>query len=138
MILQNKSIPTRCADLTYLTQEGILRIRLLENSDIDLEESKKMQEVSLNITNNKQFVALIDARAKVTLSKESREWGSTPEAQKNMLAQAIVVNSLANKLVGNFIIQFHKPVAKTRLFSDEEIAMRWLKEQLRSRKMYDI
>jgi len=121
---------TRCATFT-LIEEGILQVCLLENAEIDIDESKLMQQVSLSITGDKKFVALIDARAEVILSKESREWGSTAEGQKNLVAQAIVVNSLANRLVGNFIIKFHKPIAKTRLFSDKRSALLWLREQKR-------
>jgi len=124
------SVSTRCASFN-LIEEGILHIVLVEDSDIDIDESKLMQQKSLLITEGKKFVALIDARAKINVSKESREWDSTPEAQKNMFAQAILVNSLANRIVGNFIIKFHKPVAKTRLFSDEETALQWLREQKR-------
>ena len=123
------SVSTKCATFNILA-DGILHICLLEDSDIDLEESKLMQKKSLSLTNGKKFVALIDARAEVRVSKESREWGSTAEAQVNMIAQAIIVNSLANRLVGNFIIKFHKPVAKTRLFSDEQSALDWLRKQL--------
>jgi hypothetical protein len=128
MVLQNRSISSRCANF-LLDVDGILRIRLFEDAEIDLDDSKDMQRISIEITENKRFVALIDARAKVVVSKEAREWGSTAEAQKNMAAQAILINSLANKLVGNFIIQFHKPIAKTRLFSDEMSALTWLNEQ---------
>jgi len=49
-----------------------------------------------------------------------------------MQAKAIIVNSMANRIVGNFIIKFHKPIAKTRLFSDEETALAWLREQKRN------
>lgn len=119
---------SRCATFS-LIEEGILRIKLLENSEIDIVESKAMQQVSLEMTKGKKFVALVDARTQVVVSKESREWGSSEEGQKNMLAQAIIVDSLANKLIGNFIIQFHKPIAKTRLFADEREAIAWLREQ---------
>ncbi len=119
---------TKCAKFSVL-EDGVLSIQLLANCEIDLSESKLMQKVSLEITNGKKFVALIDAREAFFVSKESREWGSTAEAQKNMVAQAIVVNSTANRLVGNFIIQFHKPIAKTRLFSDEKSALEWLRDQ---------
>ncbi len=108
-----------------------MRVGLLEGAQIDIEDSKLMQQISLSVTGGKRFVVLIDARAEVTVSKESREWGSTEEGQKNLVAQAIVVNSLANRLVGNFIIKFHKPIAKTRLFSDEQTALLWLREQKR-------
>ena len=130
MIQLIDSISTKCATFS-LIEEGILRIQLLENAEVDLTESKEMQKISLQITNGKKFVALVDARTQVVVSKELREWGSSPEGQKNMLAQAIVVDSLANRLIGNFIIQFHKPIAKTRLFSDETTAIDWLKQQKR-------
>ncbi len=118
-----------------LMEDGILLISLLEGAEIELEESKLMQSTSLQITKGKKFVALVDARARVNVSKESREWGSTPEAQVNMLAQAIIVNSLPNRIVGNFIIKFHNPSAKTKLFSDEESALAWLREQ---KKLFNI
>lgn len=123
-----KKILLETAELCY-SDEGILYIRLLENAEIDLTRSKEMQRASVEITKGDKFVALIDARAKVTVTKEAREWGSTKEAHGKMIAQAIWVNSLANRLVGNFIIQFHKPYAPTKLFSDENTALEWLRGQ---------
>lgn len=131
--LQNK-VTTRCATFNLL-EEGVLHIVLFEDSDIDLDESKLMQKKSLDLTQGQKFVALIDARAKINVSKESREWGSTAEAQINMIAQAILVNSLANRIVGNFIIKFHKPIAKTALFTDEKSALVWLREQKRQAEL---
>ncbi len=121
-------VSTRCASFN-LIEEGVLHIVLMEDSDIDIDESKLMQTKSLALTEGEKFVALIDARAKINVSKESREWGSTAEAQINMIAQAILVNTLANRIVGNFIIKFHKPIAKTALFTDEKSALTWLREQ---------
>ena len=121
-------ISTKCANFRII-EEGVIEIILLENAEIDLEESKLMQRTSLSVMQEKRFVALIDARATVVVSKESREWGSSAEAQKNMLAQAIIVNSMASRIIGNFIIKFHKPIAKTALFSDEKHALQWLYEQ---------
>jgi hypothetical protein len=128
MTLLRESVSTKCAKFSII-EDGILFIQLLENSEIDLTESKAMHQVSIEITQHRKFVALIDARSHVVVTKESREWGSSPEAQKNMIAQAVLVDSLAAKLIGNFIIQFHKPIAKTKLFSDEVTALAWLREQ---------
>jgi hypothetical protein len=124
----NDEVRTKSATFSII-EEGFLRIKILEGSEIDLAESKISHKVSLEITGFKKFVTLIDARATVVVSKEAREWGSSPEAQENMFAQAILVNSIANRLIGNFIIQFYKPIAKTKLFSDELTALTWLKEQ---------
>jgi len=128
MIAQNTQISTKCATFS-LIDDCIVFIKLHEDVEIDLEESKIMLETSKKLIHDNKYLTLIDARTKVTVTKESREWGATEEAQKNLVAQAFVVNSVANKLVGNFIIQFHKPKARTRLFSDLESALKWLKEQ---------
>jgi hypothetical protein len=125
---QQNLVSTQCAVFSII-EEGILRIHMLDGAEIDLEESKKLAKISMELTDNKKFVALIDARAKVVISKEAREWGSSPEGQGNLFAQAVIVTSLANRLIGNFIIQFHKPIATTKLFSDEASALVWLKEQ---------
>lgn len=127
------SVSTKCAQLT-LIEEGILRVTLFQKAEIGLEESKAMQKASAEITRGEKYTALIDARVQVTLSSEAREWGSSVESLKDTIAQAILVESLANKLIGNFIIQFHKPIAKTRLFSDENLAIEWLREQKRNFK----
>lgn len=123
-----KTILLKTAELKY-EGNGILIIKLLEDAEIDLAASKEMQRASLEITEGKKFVALIDARNRVIVTKEAREWGSTPEAQVNLLAQAILTNSLANRIIGNFIIRFHKPVAKTKLFTEEKEAMKWLRQE---------
>lgn len=39
----------------------------------------------------------------------------------------MVTNSLANKLLGNFFIKFHKPKTPARIFSDEKTALEWLR-----------
>ncbi len=124
------SVSTRCATLS-LIEGGLLLVKILKNSEIDIEESKLMHKVSVEITKGEKIFALIDARTQVIVSREAREWGSSPESLKDTVAQAILVNSLANKLIGNFIIQFHKPIATTKLFSDEAAAIEWLKEQKR-------
>ena len=125
-----KTATSRWANFS-LIGEHLLVIRLKDNMEVELADSREMQKISLELTEGRKFVSLVDARVKIVVSKEAREWGSTPEAQKNMLAQAILVNTLANKLVGNFIIQFHKPPARTRMFSDEESSLSWLNEQLK-------
>lgn len=125
------SVSTRTAVISFV-EEGILRITLLENSEIDIVESKKMQKLAAEFTKGEKYAALIDARTQVVVSREAREWGSSPESLKDTIAQAILVNSLANRLIGNFIIQFHKPMAPTKLFSDETAAIEWLREQKRN------
>ena len=125
-----KSIEHKTVSITQLENDTIL-FKLKENSIIELEDSKKMYEETMQLSQGRKYASLVDARAIVTLTKEAREWSANPELHKNLIAQAIVINSLANRIVGNFIIRFHKPKAPTRLFSSMEKAKEWLQERLK-------
>ena len=41
-------------------------------------------------------------------------------------AEAIVVNSLAHKIMANFITKFYKTPMPIKIFNDEESALQWL------------
>jgi hypothetical protein len=110
--------------------EDIIQYVLKDKSVIELEDSKKMYEATLEMAAGKKYAALIDARAETILTSEAREWSADPALHNNLIAQAIIVTSLANRIVGNFIIKFHKPVAPTRLFSTREKAIEWLNEKV--------
>lgn len=127
MIEQIDKITTKCATLSLIDKDVIL-IKINEGAEVDVEESKEMLNASWQLMNNNKYYVIIDARVNITATKEAREWGSTDEPHKLLLAQAFVVNSTANKLVGNFIIQFHKPKVKTKLFSTVESALKWINE----------
>jgi hypothetical protein len=67
---------------------------------------------------------LLDANVAGDISHEARDEFAK---SKYRLAVAIVTNSLANKLLGNFFIKFHKPLSSSRIFSDEPSAIEWLR-----------
>jgi hypothetical protein len=43
------------------------------------------------------------------------------------MAEAIVVQSLSQKIVFNFMINVERPIARTKLFTDVQAAQDWLK-----------
>ena len=123
------TIITKTASISYF-EKNILLIKIIEDSEIDMEESKENFEATLKITEGKRFAALVDACVPVQVSPEARAFSAKKEMQENLIAQAIVVNTLANRLIGNFIINFNKPHSPTKLFSDRETALAWLREQV--------
>lgn len=61
----------------------------------------------------------------LTIEKEVREKGSTPEMLRYTKASAIVQNSLAHRILANFIIRVQRPIVPTRSFSKVEDAIAW-------------
>jgi hypothetical protein len=122
-------VVSNIAEMSF--SEGILYTRLLEGKEIDLPNALDNFEKSKTLTKGRRFATLTDARATVTITKEAMAFGSGKEANENLIAQAILIQSLANRIVGNFMIKFHKPLAPTRLFSNRDEAIAWLRERMK-------
>lgn len=125
-----KKITTNVAEFAYSKSERVLRVKLLENAEIELEDAVQNMRTSEQLTQGDRFLVLVDARATVTVSKEAREFAARQSERDGRIAEAFVVSSLANKLVGNFYINFNKPQVPTKIFSTEEKAMLWLQSHL--------
>jgi hypothetical protein len=113
--------------------ENIIVCRLFENALVDTTEIKENYEATMKCADGKPYVALVDARCHVTVTREARELAIQPEFSNLQIAQAIVTHSLANRIVANFIIKFHKRMVPTKLFPDTKVALEWLKEKLAER-----
>jgi hypothetical protein len=61
----------------------------------------------------------------ITIEKEVRERGTTPEMLRYTKATAIVQNSLAHRILANFIIRVQRPPVITKAFTSLEDALNW-------------
>ncbi len=120
------SIITRTAKLSFDSQEGVLYIELFPGNEIGLEDSKEHAEATAKLTNGAMHCAYIKALGNIDISSDARKHGANPEIQQNLIAQAVLVNSLATRIAGNFYIRFNKPPKPTRIFTNPEDAKSWL------------
>lgn len=103
---------------------------MLKNAHVDIPEVKENFEAVMKLVEGNPYAALTDVRTTISITKEAREFAARPEYFHLQVAHAIVINSLPNRLLANFIIKFHKPASPTKLFSDFKAAHAWLKERL--------
>lgn len=62
----------------------------------------------------------------LTIDKEARDNGTKPEIQAYTKAAAIVLNSLAHRIIANFIVKVQRPPVPTRSFNTLEDGLGWL------------
>lgn len=120
------SIITRTAKLSFDKEELVLYIEIFSGNEIGLEDSIEHNLASQKLTNGVYHCAFIKALGNIDISSEARKYGSNPEIQNKLIAQAVLVNSLATRIAGNFYIRFNKPPKPTRIFTNAEDAMSWL------------
>ena len=63
--------------------------------------------------------------AGLTIEKEVRELGTSPEMLKYTKASAIIQNSLAHRILANFVIRVQRPAVATKAFTDSKDALKW-------------
>ncbi len=75
---------------------------------------------------NKRLV-LVETGSYTSISSEAREFSTRPEVHIYTKASAVIVKSLAHRIIMNFIINFTKqqPV-KMRMFDNKQNAINWL------------
>lgn len=126
-----KTIQTKVAIIGYNTIERIVFMRILDGAEIELENAFQNQEAVRQLTNGEKHLLVVDARSvDVYVSKEARAFSAAFKENDPCIAKAFVINSTANRLIGNFYINFNKPKVPTKLFSTEEKAVEWLKSFL--------
>ncbi len=111
----------------FIDEDGILQIKMLEGSNITLEKIKEIYDQSQLLAENAKVLALIDGSSDYDMSDEAKKYAAGEEALKNRVATAIVTNSITNRLMINLYIKFYKPLVPTKMFSDKDAAIKWLK-----------
>jgi hypothetical protein len=80
----------------------------------------------VNQHGNQKYLNLYEFEMNVDLDPEVRLWAAAPTGNKNTIADALVINSLAHKILANFYMKMNKPIKPTRTFTSQKKAVDWL------------
>lgn len=105
-------------------------LKFKNNIDFELEDAIEVDDLTYNLVKGNPFVTLVDARdIRSNISHESRKYFATNKKITIIRkAQSIVVNSLHNKLIANFYMNFHRPINPVKVFTDIQQAEIWVRE----------
>jgi len=107
--------------------DGIMEVHTHEDLCYEIEHMKEINAVFEKIIPGQRVPMFFIAGRYTSVSTEAREWGGTEEATRFSIAEAYVIQSLAQKMIANFYLRFDKPAVPTRFFNSKEEAERWLK-----------
>jgi hypothetical protein len=125
-----KVLDSRCDRVakTEFWNNTIIFIKLDENAHIELEDSiSQHQFLKSKYDGINKHLVLVEAGEYTSISKEAREFSILPESNDMTKATAVIVKSLAHRLIINFIINFTgQQYMKMRIFEDKQKAIDWL------------
>lgn len=107
---------------------SIVYIKLKDNTHVELEDSiKQFQLIHSKYDRINKNLILVEIGNDCSISKEAREFGERPESNEMTKAMAVVVKSLAHRIIINFIIKFTRQQSmKMKMFDDKQKAIEWL------------
>ena len=111
-----------------ILDHDLVRLCYEDEVDVDLMAAKIDYKLYDEITKGKPFRKLVVSGQYTQLSSEAIKYIQA-ENQKRahlIIAEAIVVRTLAQRLLGNFYYRLQKPNYNIRLFTSEKKALEWL------------
>jgi hypothetical protein len=126
----NKSFSYPLAALEYDEERNVLFFRVKQEIEVDVKEIQDMIAYAKEVMGNKRHYCVVDFGHNVMSTTEARDvYAASDYIQQYRIADAFIVKSLALRIVANFFIKVTKPKVKTRLFTEETVALNWLLQQ---------
>lgn len=108
---------------------SLVKIILRDDDELTLQDIIDHREIVDHMVNGRVYCMLVITGERTRATEEGRAFAAR-NLPSGRLAEAIIIRSLPVRIMGNFYLKFHKPGIPTRLFDDEDSAVKWLNEVL--------
>lgn len=116
---------TRTANI-WLRDDGIIHIESTSTGG-SISDVRENFAAVLKEANGEKRPLLIDLSKAKALSRDERKYYASDEAQKVLLAVALLIDSPLSRIMGNFFVGLNKPAYPLQLFTSKTKAVKWLK-----------
>ena len=127
--MQNE-IDTPIAKLAYNVGENILYIKIIEGSEMNVNNTIEHYKLISKVTLNNHYGALIDGEHYIEADNDALKLAACPEILGKRIATAHFSTNIANKLTVLFFKNNIKPGIPIEYFRTEKDAVGWLKSKI--------
>ncbi len=114
--------------ICFEIKEGVLHSSYSKEIDIDLQIAQEVVSYRVMYQENQDYPVVAYGEPVNSMTKEARDFFANDVGLKNVTALAIVINNALEKMLGNFYIKVSKPKVPTKLFTDLDSAIDWVKQ----------
>ena len=111
-----------------LSDDKVLTLEF-QKKTIDVPEAEKIVEGTRRISGNIKHANLIDTRKMLLMTRSARKHFAKQRGQ-DVVCIALLINSKLQSISANMYMKFNKPVIPTKVFTDKNLAVNWLKNSL--------
>lgn len=110
-------------------EDGLVENYFKAGDTIEVEDIIDLRKANLLIMQEKPYTVLVAAEELTSFSRETREFIANKKFAGITIAKALLISGLGQRIIGNFYMQINKPFIRTRLFTEREKAIAWLRQQ---------
>jgi hypothetical protein len=114
----------------WLGEDGIVRVIHVPDAEVELADAEETMAAYLKIYEGKKRPLFVDTKTMKNLAREARHYYASEEAARVASAVAIIISTPLSRVLGNFYLGLSNPHLPTRLFTEEDEALDWLKGYL--------
>ena len=113
---------------TWLEEDKICYTVVRPNAVVELQDAKENTIAIKKISGDEIYPILVNLKLINSISKEARDHFSMRNRTPGVSAIAMLIKSPGSRIIGNFFLGLNKPVVPTKLFTQKEKAIEWLKK----------
>jgi len=112
----------------YELQDDLLIATYKKGLKISLDMAKEIVKARLDFTNQTPILVMVYNQGVVSMNKKARDYLSSNDGIRGIIAAAIVLDSPFGSFLGNFFLSVTKPKIPARIFSKKEDSLKWLQK----------
>lgn len=110
----------------YYIEEDILCLEYIDDHIVDEENVSEFHAIFNKEAEHKKLKLLVLPGQNTTATREAREYSQ--QSTLNCIGEAIIINSLAQRIISNFYISFkNKSDYSIKMFNSKDEAIKWLR-----------
>ncbi|MBK9191731.1 MAG: hypothetical protein IPM77_09575 [Crocinitomicaceae bacterium] len=110
-----------------MIEPGLIENYIKPGVNIDVADAWEIKKSNMELTNGNSYAVLVVSGHLSSVTKGAREVVASRQFVGKTIAKALLVDSLGHRLVGNFYLTVNKPLITTKIFTDREAAINWLR-----------
>lgn len=131
-LFKSEVVGRKVVDEVVLTvyANGIYHVRIPRFKKVTVDIVKMGQDFVEEMGNH-TYYNIFEFSSFSDVDPEVREWAADKDGSRYAHSDAIVIDSLPQKIIADFYLRFHKPETPTKFFYSLEKAIDWTFEQMK-------
>lgn len=114
------------AALVRLIESDILEVHTTPDHETQIEDVIDINRVSKDFVGDQPYYVVVFVGHGSSASKEVREFAAKETFRKNVVAEAIIIDNLATRILANMYMKFARPKQKIKVVDSKKEAMKWI------------